>query len=391
MEPALTLNPVPAWMAAGPGARVIAALGGAERALYVGGCVRAAVARPGQAPKDIDIATRLEPGDAMRALKAAGMGAVPTGLAHGTVTAVADGAHAEVTTLRRDVSTDGRRATVAFTRDWGQDAARRDFTMNALYAGPDGRVYDPLGRGAADALAGRVVFVGDAATRIAEDRLRVLRFFRMHAFWGRGAPDGEALAACAAAADTLGALSRERVTGEVTRMLMHPAPAAGLELMWSCGVLTALRGARYDGAALDRLAALQAAHGAEDLAARLVALGAPVEGILRLPRRVERAVAALADMAPGPAIDTPRAARAAVYRHGREHAAQAALLQAAAGRVDDGALPAVLEVARAWPVPRFPLSGHALIARGVPPGPALGRALAAAEAAWIASDFTEAP
>src|SRR5690606_24771193 len=201
------------WLDAAATRRVMAALeaaGGPGCARFVGGCVRNALI--GQPVDDVDIATTLRPEQTEQAIRAAGLKAVPTGVAHGTVTAIAERRPFEITTLRRDVSTDGRNATVAFTDDWAEDAARRDFRLNALYADADGRVFDPTGHGVEDARAGRIVFVGEPETRIREDFLRVLRFFRFHAWYGKGEPDAAGLAACRALASGMSRLSAERVS-----------------------------------------------------------------------------------------------------------------------------------------------------------------------------------
>ncbi|MEE8534186.1 MAG: CCA tRNA nucleotidyltransferase, partial [Alphaproteobacteria bacterium] len=201
---------------------------------FVGGCVRDAVA--GRKVTDVDIATPDPPETVTRLLEAAGIRVVPTGIAHGTVTAVIRHRHFEITTLRRDVETYGRRAKVAFTDDWTADAARRDFTINALFCDPDGTLYDPFG-GIDDLDAGRVRFVGDAVKRIKEDVLRLLRFFRFYAHYGRPPPDAEALAACRAMARALPGLSGERVSAELLRLLAAPDPAAVLALMIEAEVL----------------------------------------------------------------------------------------------------------------------------------------------------------
>src|ERR1700743_2625281 len=176
------------WMKAPETLAVMNALGDAR---FVGGVVRNALL--GKPVDDIDIATPLTPDEVTKRLQASKLKAVPTGIEHGTITAVSNGRPFEVTTLRRDVATDGRRAVVAFTTDWSEDAERRDFRLNALYLDMQGRLYDPVGQGGADARAGRVIFVGDAAPRIREDYLRILRFFRFHAWYGRGAPDAAGL------------------------------------------------------------------------------------------------------------------------------------------------------------------------------------------------------
>jgi poly(A) polymerase len=205
------------------------AAGGPDCARFVGGCVRNALI--GAPVADIDIATTLEPEETDRAIRAAGLKAVPTGIAHGTVTAVSAHQPFEITTLRRDVTTDGRNATVAFTDDWAEDAARRDFRLNALYADGEGRVFDPTGEGVSDAVAGRIVFVGDPETRIREDYLRILRFFRFFAWYGRGEPDAAALAACGALAPGMTRLSAERVSKELMTLLAAPDPREAMAAM----------------------------------------------------------------------------------------------------------------------------------------------------------------
>ena len=343
-----------------------------HRALVVGGCVRNALL--GREVSDVDIATDARPERAMALAEAAGIKAVPTGIDHGTVTLVLSGQPFEVTTFRRDVETDGRRAVVAFTADVGEDAARRDLTMNALYAEADGTVIDPLG-GLADLRARRVRFVGDAATRIAEDRLRVLRFFRFHAWYGdaEGGLDSEGLAACAAAAGDLDELSRERVGAEMLKLLAAPDPAPATAAMAQSGVLPAtVPGA--DAAALALLVAAEARVGAgPDPIRRLAALGGEdVARRLRLSR------------ADGKRVDLLRGAEGEVaelaWRHGPGVARDVALVRAAAG-LD---LPSDLDgrIARGKAA-KFPIRSADLPLEG----PALGRALAEAEARWIASDF----
>ena len=212
MEPAGHIDP-PEWMRT-PGAQDVAAAlsGGGAPVRFVGGCVRDAVL--GRRAKDIDLATPEPPQRVIDLLARAGIRAIPTGIAHGTITAVVGREHFEITTLRRDVSTDGRHATVAFTDDWAEDAARRDFTINALFCDADGTLFDPMG-GLADIKTGTVRFVGDAAMRIAEDHLRILRFFRFFAHYGKGEPDSDGLAACTRLAPTLKALSAERIAAEI--------------------------------------------------------------------------------------------------------------------------------------------------------------------------------
>ena len=393
------------WMEAPATRAVIAALqaeGGAQAARYVGGCVRdtllrlpAAVAptAPGSAVLDIDIATPLAPPRVIAALERAGFKAVPTGIAHGTVTAVSQGRPFEITTLRRDVQTDGRHAVVAFTDDWAQDAARRDFRLNALYAEPDGRLHDPTGGGIADALAGRVVFVGDAATRIAEDYLRILRFFRFQAWYGRGEPDAAGLAACAALADGLAGLSAERVAKELLKLLAAPDPLPAVRTMAACGVLQRLPLQ----AAIERLARLRAL---ED------ALGLPADPILRLAalsrgdpltlaRRLrlsnadrDRLAAAAGPLEPATAI-SPEAARRRLYELGATAFRDRVLLQL--GAEDTERARRLVALAKAWLPPSFPLGGDAIKAAGVVQGPEIGRVRREVEAWWVAHDFPQDP
>jgi poly(A) polymerase len=368
--------------------RVMAALasaGGLDCARFVGGCVRNSLV--GQDVDDIDIATRLQPEETMAALKTAGIKAVPTGLAHGTVTAVADRRPFEITTLRRDVVTDGRRAVVAFTDDWGEDAQRRDFRLNALYADWTGAVFDPTGGGLEDALAGRVVFVGDPHRRIEEDHLRILRFFRFFAWYGRAGPDAEGLAACAAHADSLSRLSAERVSKELLKLLAAPDPCRSVAAMREAGVLARLIPVVDDLASFEAIVALT-----PDPVLRLSALlpdvperVAAIARGLRLPRTVETRLAAAAGGPIDPA--TPDVAlRVLLYRLGTEAVVdRLARGQAATGTSAEGALAAV----RDWTPRRVPVGGRELVRLGVSPGPETGRILKAFEDEWVAADFPD--
>jgi len=367
------------WLAWPETRAVCAALTDAGCAAYlVGGCVRNALM--GLPATDIDIATDAAPTRVMEIAAAAGLHAVPTGFEHGTVTLVAEGRPFEVTTFRRDLATDGRRATVAFSADLREDAARRDFTMNALYASPDGELVDPLG-GLGDLRARRVRFVGDAATRIAEDYLRILRFFRFHAWYGDAAAglDPAGLAACAEGRDGLDGLSRERVGAETARLLAAPDPGPAVAAMAEAGVLDGvLPGA--DPTALPALVACEAAVcAAPDWRRRLAALGSGRDWAerLRLARADVRALDAIAA-----ALCEPAGPAAAAYRHGPEAARSAALLAAArdGARPPDGLEAALARGAAAV----FPLRGDDLALEG----PALGAELRRLEAIWIGSDVT---
>lgn len=346
----------------------------------VGGAVRDTLA--GIAVTDVDLATPLRPDEVVRRLQAAGLKAVPTGIAHGTVTAVADGKPFEVTTLRRDVATDGRRAKVAFADDWAEDAQRRDFTINAMYADPvTGELFDPVG-GRADLAAGRVRFIGDAATRIAEDHLRIMRWFRFDARFGGGEGDPATEAVIAAHARTLRALSRERVADELLRLLALPDPAPAVARMARLGVLAEIAGeAMPDGPArLERLVRAEAAAQVEpDVLRRLIALGPAdaerAEGLaarLRLSTRQRKHIAATLS------ASDAMSGRELAYRNGAGVARDAALLR--------GDATAAAELA-AFEPPLFPLRGRDLIARGVPAGPEVARLLKQIEAAWIAKGF----
>jgi poly(A) polymerase len=389
-----------------PGTRaVLAALtAGGSPARFVGGCVRDALL--GRPVNDVDIATPEPPKRVLSLLRAAGLKALPTGIEHGTVTALAHGHHYEVTTLRRDVTTDGRRAVVAFTDDWAADAARRDFTINALFCDPDGTIHDHVG-GIADLAERRIRFVGDAGERIGEDVLRLLRFFRFYAHLGRPPPDAAALAAARALAPLLPRLSGERVRSELLRLLLAPDPAPVLRLMQEDGVLAWLVPQPAD---IGRVAALVTLEGANpgrlvpgpDALRRLAALlRADAEAARALAGRLRLSNAErdrLAGIAGGPAV-TPeldrRAARRLLYRLGAELFVDLALLAwagavARAGGGQAAAEPwlALLELAAGWARPALPVRGADAVALGVPRGPAVGRLMAALEAWWIEGDFT---
>jgi poly(A) polymerase len=375
--------PPQAWAETPGGSTVLRALdaeSGTTR--LVGGAVRdALLALP---VTDVDLATALSPEEVTQRLVAAGVQVVPTGIAHGTVTAVTPDLIMEVTTLRRDVSTDGRRATVKYTADWREDAARRDFTINALYARlPSGEIDDWFG-GLVDLHAGRVRFIGEPLQRIAEDHLRILRFFRFHSRFGRGEPDAAGLAACAARANDLMALSRERIRDELFRILALPRAAETIGLMLSLGVLkpvlpeiTAERVAN-----LAALATREAAWGASpDPVRRLAALlpqraglGTAFGARLRLSRRDTARLDALG--LPDPAL--PGDPYAAAYFSSVETARDRLLLLGDEGHAAWTAL-------EGWERPAMPVSGKDIIARGVAPGPEVSRRLQRFERDWVAS------
>jgi len=359
--------------------RLLDTLGaGAGATRFVGGCVRDTLLR--LEVSDVDLATRLAPEEVVKRLQAARIKAVPTGIAHGTVTAVLAGAPIEVTTLRRDVATDGRRATIAFTEDWREDAARRDFTINALSADPaSGEVFDYFD-GLADLEAAHVRFIGEPLQRIAEDHLRILRFFRFHARFGRGGPDRPGLEACAARANDLMALSRERIADETLKLLGLPDPARTVTLMIARGIFKPVL-PEIDSA--ERLAALVAAEEAAGIAAepirRLATLlpaepeiAASVAARLRLSKRAAKRLVSAADATlEGPEL--------LAYRIGNEQAVDRFLL---AGKTDLD-----LAALQAWPRPRLAVGGGDLIAMGLEAGPIVAATLQAIERDWAAAGF----
>ncbi|KMO31773.1 poly(A) polymerase [Methylobacterium variabile] len=374
-------------------ARVLAALAGpGEETRLVGGAVRDALL--GRPVADIDLATTLLPEETVRRASAAGLKCVPTGIAHGTVTVVIEGEPFEVTTLREDVETDGRHAVVRFGRDFARDAGRRDFTINALSAGPDGRIHDTV-EGLADLAAGRVRFIGEARQRIREDYLRVLRFFRFHARYGAGAPDPEGLAAAIEARDGLALLSRERVRVEILKLLAAPGAPGVTAVLSETGLLQRLTGGVGD---LGRLARLAASETEPDAIRRLAALAVRSEGdaerlreSLRLSKAEHARLAAYAgaEAALHGTRDTlsPADVRRLVAVHGAEAAADAALVLAGEPRpvlAPEAAALLARFAAGAEPVPALPVTGAALVAAGARPGRGLGRGLAAARRAWLA-------
>jgi len=379
-QPAFHISP-PAW-ASDPA--LLAVLAALPQARLVGGCVRDAIA--GRPVADVDLATPEPPDQVMRALRAAGLRVVPTGLQHGTVTAVSSGRGFEVTTLRRDVDTDGRHAAVAWTEDWQEDAARRDFTMNAMSMGRDGPglelgVWDYFG-GAQDLRAGRVRFVGDPAARIAEDYLRVLRFFRFHARYGAGPPDGPALDALRGGVPGLARLSPERVWSELKRILATPDPRGAVSLMMDLGVLPAVLPLPF---APDRLARLVAAGAPADPLLRLAALapeaGAPLAEALRMATSERDRLLGWHGGAPTPGMDDDALRRLLADAPPGSAPGRAWLAQA---DTPDGDWPAVQARLDVLPRPRFPLAGRDALALGIPPGPAVGALLADVRAWWMA-------
>ena len=347
-------------------------------ARFVGGAVRDLLL--GERPGDLDLATVLQPHEVVRRLEKAGIKAVPTGIQHGTVTAVSSGTVVEITTLRSDVSTDGRRATVAFTDDWAQDAGRRDFTINALYADPyGGELFDYFG-GLDDLKSRTVRFIGEPLQRIAEDHLRILRYFRFHARYGHGAPDPHALAACIERANDLMALSRERIADELLKLFGLDDPVPTVRLMYERGLFAPVVPEVSDVDRLGRLVSAERTAGFKpDPLRRLAALlpadpatGDRVGARLKLSNKAKKRLVSAADARLG------RNPRALAYRIGVEGAGDRLLL---AGQ------PAEAKAIAKWTPPRMPIGGGDVIARGFPEGPEVARTLRRIEDDWEAAGF----
>jgi poly(A) polymerase len=361
----------------------------------VGGAIRNTLLR--DAPGDIDIATTALPAEVTRRVAAAGFKAVPTGIEHGTVTVIAAGRPFEITTLREDVETFGRRAKVAFGRDWRRDAERRDFTINALSASRDCLIHDYVG-GLPDIAARRVRFIGSAASRIAEDYLRILRFFRFHAAYGQGAPDSEGVAAAIAGRAGLELLSRERIRMELFKLLAAKRAPEALAVMAESGLLDPVLGGVPLLAGFAGMARIEGMLGLPpDPVRRLAALGVQVvEDAHRLRERLRVAnveYERLRSMADGwwhvrPSGDE-RHARVLLYRLGAERFIDRVLLAWARSLPGDAVASwhGLATLPGRWTAPDFPLRAADLIKRGLPKGPRLGAALAAAEEAWTAAGF----
>ena len=384
------------WLDEQPLNELLAALDrDGEEARVVGGAIRNTLV--GEAAGDIDIATTALPNEVINRVQAAGFKAVPTGIEHGTITAIAQGRPFEITTLREDVETFGRRARVVFGRDWRRDAERRDFTMNALFVSRDGTIYDYV-EGLTDIAARRVRFIGDPSARIAEDYLRILRFFRFHASFGEGAPDPQGVAACIAGRAGLEQLSRERIRMELLKLVAGRRAPAALAVMTDCGLLDLVLAGVPFIASFAKMAELDARLGlSPDPVRRIGALAVCViEDAERLRERLRMSNAEyerLWSMAQGwrdigPDWDEQRA-QVLLYRLGPDRFVDRVLLAWARSSQGPGdpSWYALASLPARWNVPRFPLKAADFIKRGLPCGPPLGAALAAAEEAWTAAGF----
>jgi len=396
MSEAGALPPLPAWFREGPVRRLLDVIGVAgDEARPVGGAVRNWLL--GLDPGDVDIATTAEPGVVAARCREAGFKVVPTGIAHGTVTVVVEGTGFEVTTLREDVATDGRHAVVRFGRDWRSDAARRDFTFNAMSLTAEGALFDPFG-GRADLARGIVRFIGEAFARVREDRLRILRLFRFHATYGAGALDGEARAAAIAERAGVADLSRERVRMELMKLLVAPRAAEGAQAMADCGLLDRILGGVPMAATVQRLAAIEASLGLAAYPVRRMGALAVLtrEDAIRLRERLALSNAEFRRLEgighgwrqPDPAAGAiaAKALLAATGPRGYGDRAMVGFARSGAP-TDDAGWSQLLTLPDRWKAPSLPVSGDDLMRRGVAAGPAVGRVLSAVRELWIAADF----
>ena len=386
------------WFKAKETQQLLAALEAARvgGSRFVGGCVRNTLM--GREVDDIDIATQLTPDRVTEVAKAVGFAAHPTGIEHGTVTVVVNHKPFEVTTLRRDVSTDGRRATVAFTEAWEEDAERRDFRMNSLYADAEGVVHDPTGGGLDDARAGRVIFIGDAHTRLKEDYLRILRFFRFNAWYAKGPLDPQGLHACADLVAGLDTLSVERVWKETKKLLGAYNPRAAWEAMKAIEVRARALPEMENDARLAMLCTLEAELLLPvDAMTRVAAALSDQESARALARRLklsneerDRLVAALGDDEKITSYMSLREMRRAIYRIGNEAFRDRVMLAWASAGVDKAqAWRALVAHAQMWTPPKLPLTGDDVMTAGVPAGPKVGIVMREVEDWWIDSDFPD--
>jgi poly(A) polymerase len=332
---------------------------------------------------DVDLATTMLPADVMRVCKAAGFGVHATGFDHGTVTVVNAGVPFEVTTLRRDVETDGRRAVVAFTSDWEEDAVRRDFTMNAMYCDAAGKIFD-FTNGYADLVRNRVKFVGDAKLRIKEDYLRILRFFRFHARFGKGAPDKTGLAACAKLKSGLKKISAERIRQEMFKLVVAPRAVATLKIMATSGVLKTIIPYTDDWRLIGRLP--------EDAVLRLYALAKKPEELKDVLRLSNVEAQRIDDLLLAPDLSPrlkPPEQRAMLYHLGGQAWVDAVALSWAKGGASklDQKWQALLNLPMHWPIPKLPINGQDMLAAGIASGPQMGEMLRELEDWWVARDF----
>lgn len=385
------------WLTSPETLAVMKALNAAEPgcARFVGGCIRNTLR--GAPVDDYDIATQLLPTETIAALKAAEIRCIATGLEHGTITAIVNGTPYEITTLRRDIETDGRRAVVAFTRDWEEDAARRDFRLNAIYADAEGNLYAPIEHSIEDAIAGRVIFIGDGDERLREDYLRILRFFRFNAWYGLEV-DAEGLAACARQKDGLSQIAAERIWKELKKMLSAPDPSAAMLAMQASGVLDALN----PGGETQELAALVLLEKTlklkPDPLHRVMAVWPRRQSLIedfctdmKVSNEEYRRLTRWGDPGLGHLLQLARrAARSellpVLYTHGRQAVYDRAILDGVSPEHDAPEVQYVMRLAARWKRPSFPIGGDDALEAGLK-GPEVGKALRVVETVWIESQF----
>ena len=360
--------------------------------LFVGGCVRNSLL--GIESDDFDCTTPLEPDELVEILQAADIKVIPTGIDHGTITAILGGYKFEITTLRHDKVTDGRHAQVSFTKDWVEDAKRRDFTVNTLLMDVLGNIYDPLGCALDDIKAQRIVFVGDPAKRIEEDHLRILRFFRFSALYGDKF-DEAGLAACQAGAGLIKNLSKERITQEFFQIISCDKPAAVLRVMFENKVLEDFNFSDDDLAFFESFCRFQSQYRLSALSSRLFVFAGmdlsnikAMEKYILFPKIFLRDMQAMTRLIQGDDLSCDSAVRATVYRFGRAVTAQGLMIALAQDRVMNRYAPIALDIIQKWEIPTFPISGNDLIEKGIKKGPELGQMLETLENYWIDQDFT---
>ncbi len=388
----------PPWMKAEETHRLFAILQGnipeeEPQALFVGGCVRNTVL--GREVEDVDLATPLTPDEVSEILQKSDVKVIPTGLDHGTVTAVIDGRVFEITTLRKDEETDGRHAVVSYTQSWVEDAKRRDFTMNTLLMDIKGNVYDPLGSGLNDLDERHVVFVGEASQRIEEDHLRILRFFRFSALYGKGHFDEAGLKASQNAAKKIKSLSKERITQEFFKIMASERPYDVLKVMFEHNILKSFKFPDYNADFFEHFCTFQSRYGLNALSSRLFVMAflnfeniKTMEEYILFPKVLLKDMKAMNGALNLPDLSCDHAVRKSVYRFGRAITAQALMIELVQDRVMNGYAPMALEIIQNWDIPTFPTTGNDLIAQGFKPSPELGKELERLENEWIDNDFT---
>lgn len=361
--------------------------------LLVGGCVRNTLLD--KPVEDIDFATPRTPEEVTKILEQNGVKIIPTGLQHGTVTAILNSQRFEITTLRHDTETDGRHAIVEFTDDWLEDAKRRDFTINTLLMDAKGNVFDPLGQGIEDIKNRKIRFVGTPAKRIEEDHLRILRFFRFTALYGDGF-DQDGLKACRAAAHTIENLSKERVTQEFFKIIASDKPYEVLAKMFENGVLKDFEFSDYDAEFFEHFCTFQSRYNLNALSARLFVMASlrfenikVMEKYILFPKVFLKDMKHLNGTLNLPDLSCDHAVKVAIYKFGRSITAQALMIELVQDRVMNGYAPTALDIIQNWDTPDFPITGDDLMKRGMTAGPELGKELNRLEQEWIDNGFKD--